>query len=203
MATVYLASEYSNRSDTSMAPVIRAVLSPTSQRWPFEDAQSANDISLLHTVPPHNSRPVDEDDFEYVTRGDLLDVAWKNPAQTLSADARHVEYMGASHLCNACLSALGYLAQNLKDCIEHEGSEGFETQKSVVQHQNIMALYAAANGGCQLCKTIWSRRFKHNGMARVKDMRIEFCWNTTEQAVRNSWHHFLLVLATVTAQIFL
>ncbi|KAJ2987184.1 hypothetical protein NUW58_g4646 [Xylaria curta] len=146
--------------------------------------QSANDISLLYTVPPHQVRPVDEDAFEYVAGGEVLDVEWKHTAQTLSADARHVEYIGNSHLCNACLSALGYLAQNLKDCISNEGDKGFQTKKSVVQHQNMMALYAAANGGCQLCKTIWSRRCKQNGIATARDLRIEFCWNTTEH---ESW----------------
>jgi hypothetical protein len=163
---------------------IRAVLNPDSQRWPFEDAQSANDIRLLYTVPPHDARPADEDAFEYLSGGGLLDVEWKHASQSLSADARHVEYKGASHLCNACLSALGYLAQNLKDCIVHEGSEDFQTKRSVVQHQNLMALFAAANEGCQLCRTIWGRRFKENGMATAKDVRIEFCWNTTEEA---SW----------------
>ena len=164
--------------------LIRAVLNAHSQRWPFEDAQSANDIMLLYTGPPHEARPVDEDAFEYSTDGPLRDVEWKHASQSLSTDARHIEYEGASHLCNACLSALGYLARNLRDCIVHEGDENFQTKKSVVQHQNLMALFAAANGGCQLCKTIWGRRFKHNGMATAKDIRIEFCWNTTEEA---SW----------------
>jgi hypothetical protein len=163
---------------------IRAVMHPDRQWWPFEDAQSANDGSLLYTVPPHEARPADEDAFEYLSGGDLLDVQWKHASQTLSADARHVEYSGASHLCNACLSALGYLAQNLKDCIVHQGERDFQTKKSVVQHQNLMALFAAANGGCQLCKTIWVRRFKKNGMATAKDIRIEFCWNTREES---SW----------------
>jgi hypothetical protein len=116
--------------------------------------------------------------------GGLLDVEWKHASQSLSTDARHVEYKGASHFCNACLSALGYLAQNLRDCIVHVGDENFQTKKSVVQHQNPMALFAAANGGCQLCKTMWGRHFKNNGMATAKDIRIEFCWNTTEEA---SW----------------
>jgi hypothetical protein len=116
--------------------------------------------------------------------GGLLDVEWKHASQSLSTDARHVEYKGASHLCNACLSALGYLAQNLRDCIVHVGDENFQTKKSVVQHQNPMALFAAANGGRQLCKTMWGRHFKNNGMATAKDIRIEFCWNTTEEA---SW----------------
>jgi hypothetical protein len=164
--------------------LIRGVLSADRQRWPFEDAQSANDIRLLYTVPPHEARPVDEDAFEYSTAGGLLDVKWKHGSQSLSADARHVEYEGASHLCNACLSALGYLAQNLSDCMMHEGDENFQTKKSVVQHQNLMALFAAANEGCQLCKTIWGRRFKASGMATANDIRIEFCWNTTEKA---SW----------------
>lgn len=177
MATLHLFSESSSHP-------VRAVLDPTSQRWPYEDAQSANDIRLLYTVPPHETRPVDEDAFEYVTGGDLLDVEWKHASQTLSVDARHVEYMGDSHLCNACLSALGYLAQNLKDCMMHDGDKDFQTERSVVQHQNLMALFAAANGGCHLCKTIWTRRFKRNGMATAKDFRIEFCWNTTE---RESW----------------
>ena len=168
----------------SLMALIRAVLGADSQRWPFEDAQSANDMMLLYTVPPHDARPVDEDVFEYSTGGRILDVEWKHASQSLSADARHVEYNGDSHLCNACLSALGYLAQNLRDCIVHEGDENFRTKKSVVQHQNLMALFAAANEGCQLCKTIWGRRFKNNGMATAKDIRIEFCWNTTEEA---SW----------------
>ncbi len=164
--------------------LIRAVLTPESQRWPYEDAQSANDISLLYTVPPHEARPAGEDAFSYLHGGGILDVEWKTAAQSLSSDARHVEYSGASHLCNACLSALGYLAQNLSDCIAHNGDANFSTKKSVVQHQNLMALFAAANGGCQLCKTIWGRRFKKNGMATAPDMRIEFCWNTTDEA---SW----------------
>ena len=168
----------------SLMALIRAVLGAESQRWPFEDAQSANDITLLYTVPPHQARPVGEDAFEYLTGGSLLDVEWKYASQSLSADARHVEYEGDSHLCNACLSALGYLAQNLKDCIRHEGDGNFRTKKSVVQHQNLMALFAAANGGCQLCKTIWDRRFKTDGMATAEDIRIEFCWNTSEEA---SW----------------
>ena len=164
--------------------LIRAVIGADSQRWPLEDAQSANDIMLLYTVPPHQARPVDDDAFEYLTGGSLLDVEWKHASQSLSADACHVEYKGAAHLCNACLSALGYLAQNLRDCIVHEGDENFRTKKSVVQHQNLMALFAAANGGCQLCKTIWDRRFKTNGMATAKDIRIDFCWNTTDE---ESW----------------
>jgi len=165
--------------------LIRAVLSPESQRWPYVDAQSANDIRLLYTVPPHEARPADEDAFEYLRGGAVLDVKWKNDSQTRSPDARHVEYRGASHLCNACLSALGYLAQNLQDCILHEGDEYFQTKKSVVQHQNLMALFAAANEGCQLCKTLWGRWFKKNGMATAPDLRIEFCWNTTDEA---SWN---------------
>ena len=164
--------------------LIRAVIGADSQRWPLEDAQSENDIMLLYTVPPHEARPVDDDAFEYSTGGDLLNVEWKHASQSLSADARHVEYNGASHLCNACLSALGYLAQNLRDCIVHVGDENFRTRKSVVQHQNLMALFAAANGGCQLCKTIWDRRFKTNGMATAENVRIEFCWNTTDE---ESW----------------
>lgn len=164
---------------------IRAVLGADSQRWPFEDAQSPNDITLLYTVPPHQARPADEDAFELSTGAGHLDVEWKHPSPSLSADARHVGYEGASHLCNACRSALGYLAQNLKDCIVHDGGEeDFQTEKSVVQHHNLMALFAAANEGCQLCRTIWGRRFKSNGMAMAKDIRIEFCWNTTEEA---SW----------------
>ena len=163
---------------------IRFMMGAESQRWPLDDAHSANDIMLLYTVPPHEARPVDEDAFEYLTGGDLLDVEWKHASQSLSPDARHVEYEGASHLCNACLSAFGYLAQNLKDCIVHEGDKNFQTKKSVVQHQNLMALFAAANEGCQVCETIWSRRFKTNGMATAEDLRIEFCWNTTEEA---SW----------------
>lgn len=179
MTTVVLASEHPGGGGQ-----IRGVLNPDSQRWPYEEPQSANDISLVYTVPPHETRPVGEDAFEYVTGGDLVDVKWKYPAQTLSADARHVEYVGDSHLCNACLSALGYLTRNLKDCIDHEGSKDFRTKMSVVQHQNLMALYAAANGDCQLCQTIWARRFKTSGMATVENVRIEFCWNTTERA---SW----------------
>lgn len=105
---------------------------------------------------------------------------WKNTAQTLSEDARHVEYTGPSHLCNACLSALGYLARSLKECIAQADAEGFKAKKSVVQHQNLMALFAAANGGCQLCKTIWARRFKKSGPATAEDIRTEFCWNTTD-----------------------
>ena len=164
--------------------LIRAVINAERQLWPFEDAQSENDVMLLYTVPPHEARPVDEDAFEYKTAAGPLDVEWKHASQTLSADARHVEYEGASHLCNACLSALGYLAQNLQDCIVHEGDENFRTKKSVVQHQNLMALFAAANEGCQLCKTIWGRRFKKNGMATAPNVRIEFCWNTSDE---ESW----------------
>ena len=163
--------------------LIRAVLGTDRQEWPFEDAQSPNDMMLLYTVPPYEARPVGEDAFEYTTGAGLRDVEWKYASQSLSAHARHVEYEGSSHLCNACLSALGYLAQNLRDCA-HEGNENFQTKKSVVQHQNLMALFAAANGGCQLCKTIWGRRFKTNGMATAEDFRIEFCWNTTDVA---SW----------------
>ncbi|KAM0812128.1 putative heterokaryon incompatibility protein [Seiridium cardinale] len=163
---------------------LRAVLNPDSQRWPYEDAQSPNDVSLIYTVPPHQARPVDEDAFEYLRGGGILDVEWKNTSQSLSDDARHVEYRGASHLCNACLSALGYLAQNLKDCVDQEADPGFQTKKSVVQHQNLMALFAAANEGCQLCKTIWGRRFKKNCMATAENIRTEFCWNTTDEA---SW----------------
>ncbi|KAI1330308.1 heterokaryon incompatibility protein-domain-containing protein [Xylariaceae sp. FL0255] len=178
MSSVFLADE-------SAGGLIRAVLRPNSQRWLYEGAQSANHISLVYTVSPHEARPPrGEDVFEYVTGGDLLDVEWEHGMQTLTADARNVEYIGESHLCNACLSALGYLAQNLKDCIDNEGVPGFETKKSVVQHQNLMALYAAANDDCHLCKTIWTRRFKTSGMATIKDVRIEFCWNTTERA---SW----------------
>jgi len=151
---------------------VRFVLTSDSVWWPHEDAQSANDINLLYTVPPHEARPADEDAFEYLSGGRLLDVEWKHTSQTLSADARHVEYSGASHLCNACLSALGYLAQNLKDCMVHEGDKDFQTKKSVVQHQNLMALFAAANEGCQLCKTIWGRRFKNNNMATAKEYDI-------------------------------
>ncbi|GAP83692.1 putative heterokaryon incompatibility protein [Rosellinia necatrix] len=165
--------------------LIRAVLNPDSQWWPYEDAQSTNDGSLLYTVPPHEARPVGEDEFEYLSGGDVLDVQWKHASQTLSADADNVEYVGSSRLCNACLSALGYLARNLKDCIEHRNSKDYRPKKSVVQHQNLMALFAAANEGCQLCKTLWGRRFKKNGMATAKDVRTEFCWNTTEEA---SWN---------------
>ena len=131
--------EESSKQSLSLMALIRAVLSPDRQQWPLEDAQSANDIMLLYTVPPHQARPVDEDAFEYLTGGGLLDVEWKQASQTLSADARNIEYDGASHLCNACLSALGYLAQNLRDCIVHEGDENFQTKKAVVQHQNLMA----------------------------------------------------------------
>ena len=164
--------------------LIKAVLKPDSQEWPFEDAQSENDIALLYTVPPHHARPVDEDAFEYLTGAGPLDVEWKHASQSLSADARHIEYKGPSHLCNACLSALGYLTPNLRDCIVHKGDDDFQSKKSVVQHQNLMALFAAANEGCQLCKTIWGRRFKTNGMATAPNIRTEFCWNTTEEA---SW----------------
>ena len=164
--------------------LVRTVITAESQQWSFEDAQSANDINLLYTVPPHEARSVNEDAFEYSTGGSLLDVEWRYASQSLSVGARHVGYTGASHLCNACLSALGYLAQNLKDCIVHEDDKNFRTKKSVVQHQNLMALFAAANEGCQLCKTIWGRRFKTNGMATAKDVRIKFCWNATEEA---SW----------------
>ena len=163
---------------------VRAIIGDGSQRWPFEDAQSENDMSLLYTGPPHQARPVDEDVFEYLPGSGPLDVVWRHPSQSFPADVRHVDYEGASHLCNACLSALGYLAQNLRDCIAHAGDKTFRTKKSVVQHQNLMALFAAANGGCQLCKTICGRRFKTNGMAAAPDLRIEFCWNTTDET---SW----------------
>lgn len=158
-----------------------------SQAWYFEDAQSDNDITLHYNVPPHEARPVGEDEFEYLAESSPLDIEWKNPSQSLSRDARHVEYKKVapeSHLCNACLSALGYLAQNLKDCIAHAGDKTFETKKSVVQHQNLMAFFAAANGGCHLCKTIWDRRFKTSGLATAEDIRIDFCWNTTDE---QSW----------------
>ena len=49
-----------------------------------------------------------------------------------------------------------------------------------------MALFATAKEGCKLCKTIWGRRFKSNGLATAKDIRIEFCWNPTEEASRDS-----------------
>ena len=49
--------------------LIRAVIGADSQTWPFEDAQSANDVRLLYTVPPHEARPVGEDEFEYTTGG--------------------------------------------------------------------------------------------------------------------------------------
>ena len=163
--------------------LLRAAIGPTGQLWPFGDAQSPNDVRLLHTIPPYEARPVDEDTFEYSIEDGLLDVEWKHGSQTLSADACHVEYEGPSHLCNACLSALGYLAHNLKDCIVHEGDENFQTKESVVQHQNLMALFAAANKGCQLCKTIWSRRFKTNHIT-AGNVRIDFCWNTTQKV---SW----------------
>ena len=85
-------------------------------------------------MPPHEARPADEDAFEYLSGSGPLNVEWKHASQSLSADARHVEYQGGSHLCNACLGALGYLAQNLKDCIAHEGDQDFQTKRSVVQH---------------------------------------------------------------------
>ena len=85
---------------------------------------------LLYTVPPHEARPVDEDAFEYSTGGGLLDVEWRHPSLNLSADARHIEYKGASHLCNVCFSPLGCLAQNLKDCIVHVDDENFRPKKS-------------------------------------------------------------------------
>ncbi|KAL8797817.1 MAG: hypothetical protein Q9195_000169 [Heterodermia aff. obscurata] len=163
---------------------IRSILTSDRQIWPFVDAQSENDVSLLYTVSPHDARPPGEDAFEYAAGDGPRDVNWKYGSQTLSADARHIEYTGASHLCNACLSALGYLTKNLQDCIEHEGDSEFRTKKSVVHHQNLMALFAAANEGCQLCKTIWGRKFKTNGMATAPDIRTEFCWNTTD---KTSW----------------
>ncbi|KAL8838912.1 MAG: hypothetical protein Q9170_001949 [Blastenia crenularia] len=173
--------DFPNHPDSLMA-LLRAVLKPDSQRWPFEDAQSENDISLLYTVPPHEARPAGEDSFEYTTGAGPLDVTWKLDSQTLSKDARHVEYNGPAHLCNACMSAIGYLAGNLRDCIVHEGEDGWESRRSVVHHQNLMALFAAANEGCHLCKTVWGRRFRVNGMATAEGVRTEFCWNTTERA---------------------
>ena len=106
---------------SSVMQSIRVELSPDNQRWPYQDAQSANDVRLWYTAPPHEPRPADDDAFEYVSGSDLFAVEWKNASRSLSLDARHVDYEGASNLCNACLSALGYLAQNVKDCIEHEG----------------------------------------------------------------------------------
>jgi hypothetical protein len=50
---------------------------------------------LLYTVPPHEARPADEDAFEYLSRDGPLDVEWRHASQSLSADARHVEYRGA------------------------------------------------------------------------------------------------------------
>ena len=35
---------------------VRATIGASSQRWPFEDAQSENNVSLLYTVPPHQPR---------------------------------------------------------------------------------------------------------------------------------------------------
>lgn len=154
---------------------IRCVLRRDSQLWPFQDAQSQNEVSLLYTSAPHQARPAGEDAFRYLTGAGPLDIEREHDSQTLSADARYVEYTGASHLCNACLSALGYLAQNLRDCIAHEIDGGFKTKRSIVQHQNLMALFAAANEGCQLCNTIWSRRFKTNNIATAEDIRTEFC----------------------------
>lgn len=73
----------------------------------------------------------------------------------------------------------------LKDCIIDEGGGGSTQNKmSVVHHYNLMVLFTAANEGCQLCKTIWGRRFKHNGMAMNENWRTDFCWNTTDE---ESW----------------
>ena len=166
-------------------PFVRAVIQPDCQQFPYDDPQSAHDVALFYTATPHEAaRPADveDDDFEPTS-------------QSLSDDAWDVEYTGDSHLCLACRGALGYLARVLGDCITDErgGGGGSSTQKkkkmSVVHHHSLMALFTAANEGCQLCKTIWGRRFKHNGIVMDENWRTDFCWNTTDE---ESWDGRLL-----------
>lgn len=64
------------------------------QRWSYQDAQSANDIRLWYTVPPHEPRPADDDAFEYVSGSDPVDVEWRHASPSLSLDAHHVDYEG-------------------------------------------------------------------------------------------------------------
>ena len=61
---------------------------------------------------------------------------------------------GPSHLCNACLGALGYPAQKISEIASYmRVTRTFRTKKSVVQHQNFDGFdLRAANGGCQLCR---------------------------------------------------
>jgi hypothetical protein len=113
---------------------LRSVLTPDSRYWPFEDAQSAHDVKLLYTAPPHEARQAGEDEFEYVDgaltlSGSTLHRVCPQMRTMSNPTGPRERRMFATH----CLSALGCMAQNLQDCIVYEGDGNFQTKRSVVQ----------------------------------------------------------------------
>ena len=93
------------------------------QRWIYGDFQGPNDASIAVTEPPYEARPASQDAFDLEVQEDRgAHVKWESTETLRGVDAGAVELEAGLHLCNACLSALGYLARHLAECL-HKGSE--------------------------------------------------------------------------------
>lgn len=148
----------------------------------FGGIPSLSDSTVIVTTRPYEARPRSNDDWEWKEVNGNWFVNSTGDESIRSPHADNILLEGSSKFCNACYSALGYLAGHLKECRlqEEKGDKDWvdSSQKSVVHHWNIMALHRAAHKGCPLCKTLWTRCFNNDDWALAREARIELFWTS-------------------------
>ncbi|KAI1295290.1 hypothetical protein F5Y03DRAFT_303930 [Xylaria venustula] len=108
-------------------------------------------------MPSFESRPASDDDFETDVDGEgVLTIARKSNGPLRTPDAALVRIETGQSFCNACLSALGYLARYLEQRISvpDRCEMSDRLPPNVVLHWNLLALEASRIGGCHLCSLI-------------------------------------------------
>ena len=143
----------------------------------YPDTLSANDVTITVTDPPHAVRPATEDAYKVDFKEGGAHVYYESNGPTRAADADNIEYEGSHHLCNACLSALGYLAGHLERRLSNKDDDDLDKASSVVHQWNLLTLNKAASAGCHICRTIWDRCIRDLNRA-FSPLRTEFFFNT-------------------------
>ena len=115
------------------------------------------DARYFPVMPSFEPRPAGDDDFETdIDSNGTLTIARKGDGPLRTPDAALMHIQTGQSVCNACLSALGYLARHLEETITVPDREEMSDRlpPNVVLHWNLLALTKSRWGGYHLCSLI-------------------------------------------------